>query len=113
MDDYDPTKDISRILGISYEEFERRELEEIVRSVSEGFRKRLADIMSRQASTAAGVIRRRFRHKKTGGVYSFIAEVVIEATLDPAVAYQGNDGTIWVRPRDEFFDGRFEEIVDG
>jgi len=51
-----------------------------------------------------------FRHKKTGGIYEIIAEGHIEATLEKAVVYKSqSDGEIWIRPKAEFFDGRFEK----
>jgi len=59
-----------------------------------------------------------WRHKKTGGEYRVIdgavnKNVFIEATGEPAVIYQSlKDHKIWVRPRAEFFDGRFEPIDD-
>lgn len=47
-------------------------------------------------------------HVKTGGLYELVGECRIEATNTPAVLYQSKkDGTIWVRSRDEFYDGRF------
>lgn len=33
--------------------------------------------------------------------------VMIEAIVEPGVAYAGRDGLIWVRPLKEFMDGRF------
>lgn len=47
------------------------------------------------------------RHRK-GGLYRVIKEnAVIEATMQVAVIYEARDGTWWVRPYGEFFDGRF------
>lgn len=55
-----------------------------------------------------------FRHLKTGGLYTFISEGVDEKTLAPVVVYQSHqDGKVWVRSADEFFDGRFEPIAKG
>lgn len=50
---------------------------------------------------------KKFKHVKTGGIYEILATGLIEATLMPCVIYSGNDGTVWVRPHDEFNDGRF------
>lgn len=52
------------------------------------------------------------RHVKTGGLYKVLRQnrVRIEKTGEPAVVYQGEDGMWWVRPRKEFFDGRFEAL---
>ena len=50
------------------------------------------------------------RHKKTGGLYRRLFVGKLEWNLEPAVAYQAKDGTIWIRPQAEFEDGRFEEL---
>lgn len=50
------------------------------------------------------------RHYK-GGLYRLLFEGQIEADLSRVVVYQGIDGRVWVRPREEFYDGRFSEIV--
>lgn len=51
------------------------------------------------------------KHVKTGGLYRVIRDqnVFIEATKTPAVLYEAADGTYWIRPKDEFYDGRFEK----
>ncbi len=53
-----------------------------------------------------------YRHVKTGNFYRvIIADARIEATNTEAVVYRREDievGTVWVRPRSEFTDGRFE-----
>ena len=47
-------------------------------------------------------------HVKTGGRYILIGEGVIEKTNTPCVMYTSIlGGPIWVRPTDEFHDGRF------
>jgi hypothetical protein len=52
-------------------------------------------------------------HVKTGRHYAVLFPCMIEATLTPAVAYSalGGDGTVWIRPMDEFMDGRFAPVV--
>lgn len=55
------------------------------------------------------------RHK-TGSTYKVMLECRIEATQAPAVAYiqfdGGSDGGfVWVRPRKEFLDGRFQRAT--
>lgn len=51
------------------------------------------------------------RHLKTGGLYRLISDqATIEATMTPAVVYEGSDGKLWVRPKSEFFDGRVEPL---
>lgn len=59
----------------------------------------------------------RYRHIKTGGVYEVLALARIEATLRDVVVYRHvnavtwsptpGPGNVWVRPADEFCDGRF------
>ena len=53
-----------------------------------------------------------YRHKKTGGLYTVLHwDAKIEGTMDEAVVYQSLEhGMIWVRPKAEFMDGRFECI---
>lgn len=53
-----------------------------------------------------------WQHVKTGGVYSIVEFCVIEKDLVPAVAYRGvsKPGPVFIRPCEEFFDGRFRQI---
>lgn len=51
-----------------------------------------------------------YRHKKTGNTYFHICEATLEATGEKVVVYVGADEKVWVRPSDEFFDGRFEAL---
>lgn len=70
---------------------------------------------------------RMFKHRKTGGYYMVAAEGRMqskdwrsydEATddlnlvdMEEVVIYMSmSDGEFWVRPKAEFYDGRFEEI---
>lgn len=54
----------------------------------------------------------RYKHKKTGGIYSVICNANIEKTGELVVVYQNEKtGERWVRPADEFNDGRFERIT--
>ena len=46
------------------------------------------------------------RHVKTGRDYIVLCTATIEATMTPAVVY-GHGDEMWVRPLDEFCDGRF------
>lgn len=39
-----------------------------------------------------------------------MCEAVLEADHTPVVVYRGQDGVVWVRPRDAFFE---EVAVDG
>ena len=50
-----------------------------------------------------------YRHYK-GGIYDFVCEATLESDLTPMVVYKAADGSVWIRPRDVFF----QEIdVDG
>lgn len=50
-----------------------------------------------------------WRHKKTGNMYRIVRFGIIEKTLSPAVIYEPLEepGALFVRPCEEFFDGRF------
>lgn len=50
-------------------------------------------------------------HKKTGGKYALMHIAFMEKTLEKVVVYTklGYDNHVWIRPYDEFFDGRFEK----
>ena len=53
----------------------------------------------------------RWTHRKSGGRYTVVAGVVIEATVTPAVAYRSDETRVtWVRPLVEFLDGRFTPL---
>ena len=52
-----------------------------------------------------------FRHKKSGGLYKFLGFGLIEETGTHAVIYQDiHSLLVWIRPTQEFFDGRFEFV---
>lgn len=44
----------------------------------------------------------RFRHYK-GGVYELVSEATLESDLTPMIVYRAADGSVWVRPKDVFF----------
>lgn len=44
----------------------------------------------------------RYRHYK-GGVYEVVCEAILEADHTAVVVYRGQDGQVWVRPREAFF----------
>lgn len=53
-----------------------------------------------------------FRHKKTGGVYRIVNLAIQEADLTSVVVYANEaTGAAWVRPASEFFDGRYEVVL--
>ncbi len=45
----------------------------------------------------------RYRHYK-GGIYELVCEATLEADLTPLIVYRAQDGSVWVRPRDVFFE---------
>lgn len=51
-----------------------------------------------------------YKHLKTGGVYEIIGCGIRESTGEVQVIYSKNKETDpwWIRPADEFLDGRFE-----
>lgn len=49
------------------------------------------------------------RHRK-GGLYRVVTHGTLEADHSPVVIYDDADGTVWVRPTQEFEDGRFEVL---
>lgn len=49
------------------------------------------------------------RHKK-GGLYRLLYEGVYEPDRSPVAIYDDAEGTIWVRPLEEFNDGRFTPL---
>jgi hypothetical protein len=54
----------------------------------------------------------RWRHLKTGGIYTILGTCRIEASNEPAYLYRGDETEIvWARPMDEFLDGRFEALA--
>ncbi len=52
-----------------------------------------------------------YRHKKTGGIYEVICNATRESDGALMVVYRNTEtGDRWVRPADEFGDGRFERV---
>jgi hypothetical protein len=52
------------------------------------------------------------RHLKTGGLYRVLLLGTSEADMEPVVIYDNRDGRVWVRPENEFFDGRFVTLLE-
>ena len=50
------------------------------------------------------------RHRKTGGLYKLLTPALLEADLSHVAVYEGEDGTVWVRPLDQFTE-RFDALV--
>lgn len=52
-----------------------------------------------------------YRHKKTGGIYAVVCNATRESDGVLLVVYRSLEtGARWVRPADEFNDGRFERV---
>ncbi|MEN8840621.1 MAG: DUF1653 domain-containing protein [Octadecabacter sp.] len=49
------------------------------------------------------------RHKK-GGLYRLVGPATLEADRSDVVIYDDADGTVWVRSKAEFYDGRFTPL---
>ena len=49
------------------------------------------------------------RHHK-GGLYRLIGPAVLETDRSNVVIYDDADGAVWVRPAEEFNDGRFSPL---
>lgn len=62
------------------------------------------------------VMPKRWRHVKRGSEYTLLTLATMQCSSNPnldyaiVVIYVSDDGIMWVRPRAEFFDGRFEAI---
>lgn len=57
----------------------------------------------------------KYRHVKRGTEYTVLGEATVQAgrgihDYDTVVVYRDESGELWVRPREEFYDGRFEEV---
>lgn len=73
-------------------------------------RQELADLFKAKETFSQSEI---WRHVKSGGLYTIKDNnALIEATLVRAVCYASLfDGQVWVRPAEEFYDGRFVNIA--
>lgn len=55
----------------------------------------------------------RYVHRRSRRIYEIVAFAAVEATLLPVVVYRNtNTGATFTRPEAEFFDGRFEPIME-
>lgn len=71
----------------------------------------LADLSNKREEVPVGSL---WRHLKTDTLYTVKDIVVVESDLTLAVSYQklGNNSRLhWLRPLDEFLDGRFKREV--
>jgi len=50
------------------------------------------------------------RHKK-GGLYRLTGKGVYEPDRSPVAIYDDAEGTVWIRPWEEFHDGRFTPVA--
>lgn len=44
----------------------------------------------------------RYRHYK-GGLYELVCEATLESDLAPMIVYRAANGTVWIRPKEVFF----------
>jgi hypothetical protein len=44
-----------------------------------------------------------YRHYK-GGLYELVCEATLESDLTPMIVYRAANGTVWIRPKDVFFE---------
>jgi len=44
----------------------------------------------------------RYRHYK-GGLYELVCEATLESDLTPMIVYRAANGSVWIRPKDVFF----------
>jgi len=44
----------------------------------------------------------RYRHYK-GGLYELVCEATLESDLTPMIVYRASNGSVWIRPKDVFF----------
>jgi len=80
----------------------------------------ISELVARTRAAASAHVQgeRRWRHKKRGTTYIEVGRGKLQSfdpgglsDLDPMVIYRSEvDGSMWVRPADEFEDGRFEEL---
>lgn len=72
----------------------------------------LGYLSGKALAAAKGARPRRFRHVKRGTTYEVLAIAENENQRGASVVvYRGeDDGKVWTRPADQFFDGRFEEL---
>lgn len=49
------------------------------------------------------------RHKK-GGLYRVLCSAKLEADESDVIVYYDREGNVWVRSKQEFYDGRFKPL---
>ena len=49
------------------------------------------------------------RHRK-GGLYRVLGRAILESDRSDVIVYDDAEGTVWVRPVEEFEDGRFSPV---
>ncbi len=66
--------------------------------------------LAAEAGNATPTPGERWRHQKTGGVYTVLQHATNEADRKDVVIYRDETDRVWVRPTVEFYDGRFVRI---
>lgn len=70
----------------------------------------LLEKIGEQSATPPGKLY--VHHKTPNAPYIVLATGFIEKTMTPAVVYKAIEvGDVFIRPRDEFFDGRFTRML--
>lgn len=84
--------------------------EDLVLALSEQYRES-ERLRSRYRHAESPMIETKWLHIKTGAIYEIIGECRIERDNSPSYMYVGEQKRIWVRPIDEFMDGRFSRLM--
>jgi hypothetical protein len=100
-------------------------IERALQSLCGDYPSMAADLRAALSSSGAGGWRPTHRHKKRGSEYMLLGIGKMQAErwylpgameagpsvdMEEVVIYRGEDGKLWVRPREEFEDGRFEDL---
>lgn len=71
-----------------------------------------ASTVSETVAAAPHRLRRTVRHRQNGRLYWELHRGVLRADGTVMVVYRGEDGRIWIRPAEQFDDGRYEQVDD-
>lgn len=98
---------------------ERRKLRKLARTSNETHALPKTGRASKPASTLAQATpatadwrNRAVRHRRSGRTYWELHRGVLHADGTVMVVYRGEDGRVWIRPAEQFDDGRYEPVAD-